>query len=395
MNMDPIVIVSIARTPLGNLLGELKDFSAHQLGSHVIKAAVERAQLKPADIHEVLMGCVLPAGQGQAPARQAAINAGIPAAAPCTTVNKVCGSGMKTVMFAHDMLLADSADIIIAGGMESMTNAPYMMLKGRQGYRLGNSQLYDHMMLDGLEDAYDKGRAMGTFAEETAKQYGFTREQQDAFAKTSLERARLAVENNTFALEIAPLTLKTKQGEQLIDKDERPFSVNPDRIPTLSPAFAKDGTVTAGNSSAIADGAAALVLMRASEAEKRHLKPLAKIVGHSGYAKKPSEFTTAPVDAIRKLMDKLNWTVNDVDLFEVNEAFAVVTLVAMRDLSIPLEKMNINGGAVALGHPIGASGARILVTLIAALKHHALKRGIASLCIGGGEATAVAVEIIA
>lgn len=395
MQKDPIVIVSMARTPIGNLLGELKDFSANELGAHVIKAAIERAHLKPEDIHEVIMGCVLPAGQGQAPARQAAIKAGIPNSTPCTTINKVCGSGMKSVMFAHDMIQVGTNDIMIAGGMESMTNAPYLLLKGRQGYRLGHNQIFDHMMLDGLEDAYDKGQAMGVFAEQTAKQYGFTRQQQDDFSIASFERAKAATDDKAFANEIAPLTLQTKQGEQIIDKDEHPFSVNPEKIPKLSPAFVKEnGTVTAGNSSSIADGAAALVLMHLSEAQKRGIKPLAYIAGHSAHAKAPAEFTTAPIESIRKLMEKLNWTVNDVDLFEINEAFAVVTMAAMHDLKIPHEKVNVHGGAVALGHPIGASGARILITLIAALQQKGLKRGIASLCIGGGEATAVAVEIL-
>lgn len=394
MQDDPVVIVSIARTPLGNLLGELKTFSATELGSHVIQAAIKRANLQPDDIHEVLMGCVLPAGLGQAPARQAAIHAGIPTSTPCTTINKVCGSGMKSVMFAHDMLLTGSNDVIIAGGMESMSNAPYMLLKARNGYRLGHGQLVDHMMLDGLEDAYEKGLAMGVFAERTAKQAGFTRKQQDDFALSSFERAQYAIREKTFAPEISPLVLQTKQGEQLIENDEHPFSVNPERIPTLPSAFAKDGTVTAGNSSSIADGAAALLLMRLSEAEKRGIKPIAIIKGHSAHAKAPAEFTTAPIDAIRKLMEKLHWTVNDIDLFEINEAFAVVVLAAMHGLKLPREKVNIHGGGIALGHPIGASGARILVTLLSALQHHGFKRGIASLCIGGGEATAVAVEMM-
>lgn len=393
MNNDPIVIVSFARTPIGNLLGELKDFTANELGSTAIKAAIERAHLKPEDIHEVIMGCVLPAGQGQAPARQAAIKAGVPVSTPCTTINKVCGSGMKSVMFGHDELLVGSTDIIVAGGMESMTNAPYLLLKGRQGYRLGKSELYDHMMLDGLEDAYDKGRAMGTFAEECANKYNFTRKQQDDFAISSFERAQYATREGLFKNEIVSLTVTTKQGEQIIDKDEHPFSVNHEKIPKLSPAFAREGTVTAGNSSSIADGAAALVLMRLSEAEKRGIKPIAKIVGHSSAAKAPAEFTTAPVDALKKLMEKIKWTVSDVDLFEINEAFAVVVLAAMHDLKIPREKVNIHGGGIALGHPIGASGARILVTLLSALQQNALKRGIASLCIGGGEATAIAVEM--
>lgn len=393
MNMDPIVIVSFTRTPIANLLGELKDFSANQLGSYAIKAAVERAGLTPTDIHEVIMGCVLPAGQGQAPARQAAILAGIPNSTPCTTINKVCGSGMKSVMFGHDELLVGSADVIVAGGMESMTNAPYLLLKARQGYRLGKSELFDHMMLDGLEDAYDKGRSMGTFAEDCVNKYNLTRKQQDDYAISSFERAQYAIREKMFKDEIVPITLQTKQGEQIIDTDEHPFSVNPEKIPKLSPAFVREGTVTAGNSSSIADGAAALVIMRLSEAEKRGLKPIAKIVAHSSAAKAPAEFTTAPVDALKKLMEKIKWTVNDVDLFEINEAFAVVILAAMYELKIPREKVNIHGGALALGHPIGASGARILVTLVAALKENALKRGIASLCIGGGEATAVAIEM--
>lgn len=393
MKEDSVVIVSIARTPIGNLLGELKDFSGPELGSYAIKSAFQRAELKGSDIHEVIMGCVLPAGLGQAPARQAAIRAGIPAKTPCTTINKVCGSGMKAVMFAHDILLVGSTDIIIAGGMESMTNAPYLLLKGRQGYRLGHSQIYDHMMLDGLEDAYESGRSMGYFAEQCVQKYGFSRKQQDEYALSSFERAQYATREKMFAKEIVPITHQTKHGEQLIDKDEHPFSVNPDKIPTLSPAFVKEGSVTAGNSSSIADGAAALTLMRLSEAEKRGIKPLGKIVGHSSYAKSPNEFTTAPIDATRKLLEKIQWKRDDVDLFEINEAFAVVTLAFMHDLKIPREKVNIHGGACALGHPIGASGARILVTLIAALKKNDLKRGIASLCIGGGEATSIAIEI--
>ncbi len=394
MQKDPVVIVSIARTPIGNLLGDLKDFSGHQLGSLAIKTAIERATLKPDAIHEVLMGCVLPAGQGQAPARQASLGAGIPNTTPCTTINKVCGSGMKAVMFAHDMLAMESNDVMIAGGMESMTNAPYLLLKARQGYRLGHSQIFDHMMMDGLEDAYDKGKAMGVFAEECAKKYGFTRKQQDDFALASFERAQRATNEKLFANEIIAITQKTKQGDVIIDRDEHPFSVKPERIPTLSPAFAKEGTVTAGNSSSIADGAAALVLMRLSTAEKLGIKPLAKIIGHAGSAKAPAEFTTAPIDAMRSLMNKIKWSVTDVDLFEINEAFAVVVMAAMHDLSIPHDKVNIHGGGIALGHPIGASGARILVTLLGALQNKQLKRGIASLCIGGGEATAVAVEMM-
>lgn len=394
MQQDTVVITSIARTPIGNLLGELKPFSGNQLGSIVIKAAILRAKLKPSDIHEVIMGCVLPAGQGQAPARQAAIHAGIDTSTPCTTINKVCGSGMKAVMFAHDALIVGSTDIIVAGGMESMTNAPYLLLKARQGYRLGRSEIYDHMMLDGLEDAYEN-KAMGLFAENCATKYNFTRKQQDDFAIASFERAKKATEKKHFDGEIVPVTIKTKQGETIIDKDEHPFSVNPEKIPTLSAAFVKDGTVTAGNASSIADGAAALTLMRLQDAEKRGIKPLARIIAHASSAKAPAEFTTAPIDAIKKLMEKVKWKVADVDLFEINEAFAVVALAAMHDLNIPHEKLNIHGGACALGHPIGATGARILVTLISAMQHHGLKRGIASLCIGGGEATAVAVEMLA
>lgn len=390
---DPIVIVSFARTPIGNLLGELKDFSGHQLGSSVIKAVVERAGLKPEDAHEVIMGCVLPAGQGQAPARQAAIHAGIPTATPCTTINKVCGSAMKALMFAHDGILTGSTDIVVAGGMESMTNAPYMLLKARQGYRLGKNEIFDHMMMDGLEDAYDAGRPMGYFAEECVKEFNFTRQQQDDFSINSFERAQKATREKLFAAEIVPLTVSTKQGEKTITEDERPFSVSPERIPTLRAAFAKDGTVTAGNSSAIADGAAAVMVMRESEAIKRGVKPIARVLAHSTHAQAPAQFTTAPIDATKKLLEKVNWSLNDVDLFEVNEAFAVVALAYMKALNIPREKVNIHGGACALGHPIGATGARILVTLISALQQNNMKRGVATLCIGGGEATAVAIEI--
>lgn len=393
MQDDPVVIVSTARTPIGNLLGELKDFSANQLGAHVIKAAVQRAKLRPTDIHEVIMGCVLPAGQGQAPARQAAMKAGIPESTPCTTINKVCGSGMKSVMFAHHDILMGAADVVIAGGMESMSNAPHLLTKARQGYRIGQGELHDHMMLDGLEDAYDKGRSMGFFAEQCVQQYGFTRKQQDDFALISFDRAKRATNEKLFANEIISLMIQTKNGEHLIEKDEHPFSVNPEKIPTLSPSFVKDGTVTPGNSSSIADGAAALVLMRLTEAEKRGIQPLARIVGHCSSAKIPSAFTTAPIDATRKLMEKLKWNVKDIDLFEINEAFAVVALAAMQDLHIPHEKVNVHGGACALGHPIGASGARILVTLLSALKQKNLKRGLATLCIGGGEATALGVEL--
>lgn len=392
MENNPVVILSIARTPIGNLLGELKDFSGHALGTFAMQAAINRAQIVPADVHEVIMGCVLPAGQGQAPARQAAIHAGVPDKTPCTTINKVCGSGMKAVMFAHDMLLASSTDVALAGGMESMTNAPYLLTKARQGYRLGNSELFDHMMLDGLSDAYESGKAMGVFAEECVRTYHFTRKQQDDFAAYSFERARKATNEKIFAPEITPIIQKTKQGELIIDKDEHPFSVNPEKIPSLKPAFTKDGTVTAGNSSAIADGAAAVVLMRAAEANKRHLKPLVRIIGHASSAKAPAEFTTAPIDATRLLLNKINWRVEDVDLYEINEAFAVVALAFMTELKIPLEKINIHGGACALGHPIGATGARLIVTLVSAMLQTNSKRGIATLCIGGGEATAIALE---
>jgi acetyl-CoA C-acetyltransferase len=391
---NSVVIASIGRTPQGKLLGSLKDLTAVQLGSAVIKGTLDRSGLTASDIQEVIMGCVLPAGLGQAPARQAALGAGIPPSVPCTTVNKVCGSGMKAVMFAHDGILAGSNSIYIAGGMESMTNAPYLIPKGRQGYRLGHAEILDHMMLDGLEDAYEKNRAMGYFAEECATEYGFTRETQDKYAIASLERAQKAIREKSFVEEIIPLTLKTRQGDIVVDTDEHPNSVKAEKIPQLPPAFVKDGTVTAANSSAIADGAAALVLMSGEEAEKRKIKPLARIVGHSTFAKPPHQFTTAPISAIRQLLDKIQWKIEEVDLFEINEAFAVVTLAAMHDLNIPHEKLNIHGGGCALGHPIGASGARILVTLISALKAAGLKKGIASLCIGGGEATAIAVEIL-
>ncbi len=394
MQADPIIISSYARTPIGNLLGELKTFSAVELGAAAIGAAVSRAKLQPSDVHEVIMGCVLPAGLGQAPARQAALAAGIPVSTPCTTINKVCGSGMKSVMFAHDMLCAGTGDILVAGGMESMTNAPYLLKKAREGYRLGHGELLDHMMLDGLEDAYDKGRPMGFFGESCASQFGFTRAQQDAFSVESLLRARKANENNWFAREIIPLTVKTKQGDVVVDKDEKPFSVNPEKIPQLKPAFLKDGTITAGNSSSIADGAAAVTLMRVSEATKRGIKPIAQIVGHASSAKTPAEFTTAPIDATRTLLHKTGWKVEDVGLFEVNEAFAVVAMAFMQELKVPHDKINVHGGACALGHPIGASGTRIIVTLLAAMQERNIKRGIATLCIGGGEATAIGLELM-
>lgn len=396
MQNDPIVIVSVARTPQGKMLGELKDLTAPQLGAIAIKAAIDRAHLKPEDVQEVIMGCVLPAGQGQAPARQAALGAKLPTSTNCTTVNKMCGSGMQAVILACNALRAgDSNNVFVAGGMESMTNAPYLIPKARHGYRLGHTQIFDHMMLDGLEDAYDKGRPMGQFAEQCAQKYHFSRQDQDAFAIGSLERAKKAIQEKTFAEEIVPVVMQTKQGEKVVDTDEQPGAVNIEKVTQLPPIFQKEGTVTAANSCSISDGAAAIVLMRQSEAEKRGLKPLARVIDYSSFSKPPEEFTTAPVDALKKLLNKLNWTVKDVDLFEINEAFAVVPMAAMKDLNIPREKVNIHGGGCALGHPIGATGARIIVTLISALKKHKLKRGIASLCIGGGEATAIAVENLA
>ncbi len=394
MNQDPIVIIATARTPQGGLLGELKDATASQLGATAIAAAVERAGLQSDDINDVIMGCVLPAGQGQAPARQAALGAGIPQSTGCTTINKMCGSGMKAVMLAHDNLLAGSHDVMVAGGMESMSNAPYLMAKARGGYRLGHGQLTDHMFLDGLEDAYQKGQLMGVFAEATAQKFKISREQQDAFAIASLERAQQAASAGHFNAEIAAHTIKTRKGEVTVESDEQPRKAKPEKIPQLKPAFAKDGTVTAANSSSISDGAAALVLMRQSEAQKRGLTPVATIVAHSTNAHEPAWFTTAPVGAITKVLDKANWALSDVDLFEINEAFAIVTMVAMKELDIAHAKVNVYGGACALGHPIGASGARIIVTLLSALQQQGKKRGVAALCIGGGEATAVAVELM-
>jgi acetyl-CoA C-acetyltransferase len=392
---DAIVIVGAARTPMAGFQGELASLTAPQLGAAAIAAALERSGLKPETIDEVLMGCVLPAGLGQAPARQAALGAGLPLATGCTTVNKMCGSGMRAAMFAHDMLAAGSVDVVIAGGMESMTNAPYLLPKARGGMRMGHGQVLDHMFYDGLEDAYDKGRLMGTFAEECAASFGFSREAQDAFAVESLVRAKRANEDGSFAWEIAPVKVAGRKGDELtIARDEQPFKANLEKIPTLKPAFSKTGTVTAANSSSISDGAAALVMMRASQAEALGLAPLARIVGHSTFAQEPSKFTTAPVGAIRKLLEKNNWRANDVDLYEINEAFAVVTMAAMREHAIAHEKVNVHGGACALGHPIGASGARILVTLIGALRKQGGKRGVASLCIGGGEATAMGIEIV-
>jgi acetyl-CoA C-acetyltransferase len=394
MSQDSVVIVGIARTPQGKLLGALKDLSATELGAAAIKAAVERATLEPTDIDEVFMGCVLPAGLGQAPARQAALDAGLPVTTPATTISKVCGSGMKSVMLAYDAICAGTNEIVVAGGMESMTNAPYLLLKARQGYRLGHNDLYDHMALDGLEDAYNDCHPMGYFAEDCAQKYHFTRKEQDQYAITSLERARAAIQENMFANEITPIVIKTRQGETMVDTDEHPGSVKIEKIPQLPSVFIEEGTVTAANSSAIADGAAALVLMSESEAEKRGIKPLARIIGHATAARAPEEFTIAPIDAINKLLDKIDLTVNHIDLFEINEAFAVVTMAAMRDLKIPHAKLNIYGGGCALGHPIGATGARIIVTLISALQNCDLQRGIAALCIGGGEATAIAIELL-
>jgi acetyl-CoA C-acetyltransferase len=394
MKTDPIVIVSAARTPMGAFQGELKGFAAPELGATAIRAAVERARIRPEDVQEVLMGCVLPAGQGQAPARQASLGAGLSLAAGCTTVNKMCGSGMKAAMFANDLLISGSSEIIVAGGMESMTNAPYLLPKARAGLRMGHGQVIDHMFYDGLEDAYDKGRLMGSFAEDCAQKYSFSRTAQDEFAVSSLQRAQAANKDGSFAWEITPIAVKAGKDEKFIEMDEPPFKANFEKIPTLKPAFRKDGTVTAANSSSISDGAAALVMMRRSSAEKRGLAPLAVVVGHSTHAQEPGWFTTAPVGAIKKLLEKTNWTASQVDLYEINEAFAVVAMAAMKEHGLPHEKVNVHGGACALGHPIGASGARILVTLIGALRKRGLKRGVASLCIGGGEATAMAVELI-
>lgn len=391
---DPIVICAAKRTPLGSFLGCLSPLSAVDLGAAAIKGALEASQIPRDDISETIMGCVLPAGLGQAPARQAAIAAGLPMHAGATTINKMCGSGMKAVMLAHDSLLADDSQVIIAGGLESMSNAPYLMKKARSGYRLGHGELYDHLFLDGLEDAYDKDKLMGWFAEETAKKYHFTRKAQDDFARLSLARAKQATDNGSFANEIIPVTARTRHKSQIITHDEGPLTLDPEKIKTLKPAFQKDGTVTAANSSSISDGAAALVLMRRSQAVKRGIEPVAKILGHASYAQQPQWFTTAPAFAIKHLLEKIKWQSSRVDLYEINEAFAVVTLAAIRELGLSPDIVNINGGACALGHPIGASGARILVTLLHALQKNNLKRGIASLCIGGGEATAMAIELL-
>jgi acetyl-CoA C-acetyltransferase len=389
---DPVVIVAAARTPMGGFMGDLKDATAAELGAAAIRAVVARAGIAPDQVDEVIMGNVLPAGQGQAPARQAALGGGLPLATGCTTINKMCGSGMKAAMLAHDLLVAGTNRVMIAGGMESMSNAPYLLPKARGGLRLGHGEVKDHMFLDGLEDAYDKGRLMGTFAEDCAGTYRFTREAQDRFAIESLSRAQRAIQEGLFAAEVVPFEAKSGRDTRTVEHDEQPLKARLDKIPTLRPAFRKDGTVTAANSSSISDGGAALVLMPRSEADRRGLTPLAVVAGHATHAQEPNLFTTAPVGAMRKLFEKTGWNKDAVDLYEINEAFAVVTMAAMHDLDLPHAKVNVHGGACALGHPIGASGARILVTLLAALRQYGLKRGVAALCIGGGEATAMAIE---
>jgi acetyl-CoA C-acetyltransferase len=391
---DPIVIVSAARTPMGSFQSDFASLAAHDLGGAAIKAAVERAGISPELVTEVLFGNCLMAGQGQAPARQAAFKGGLPKSAGAVTLSKMCGSGMRAAMFAHDMLVAGTHDVLVAGGMESMTNAPYLMLKGRSGYRMGHDRIFDHMMLDGLEDAYEPGRSMGTFGEDCVAKYSFTRAEQDHFATTSVQRARAATESGAFAAEITPVTVKDRSGERVVSTDEGPGKVKLDKITSLKPAFKKDGTITAASSSSINDGAAAMVLMRASTATQLGCKPLARIVSHATHAQEPEWFATAPVGATQKALAKAGWKVEDVDLWEVNEAFAVVPMALMKELNVPHDKVNVNGGACALGHPIGASGARIMVTLIHALKARGLKRGLATLCIGGGEGTAVALELI-
>ena len=394
MSDDPIVIVGMARTPMGGFQGDLSTVTSTELGSTAISAAIQRAGISPDQIDEALMGCVLPAGLGQAPARQAALGAGLPEGVPCTTINKMCGSGMKAMMMAHDTIKAGVSNIVVAGGMESMTNSPYILPKIRGGLRLGHAEVKDHMFLDGLEDAYEKGSLMGKFAEETATSYQFTREAQDDFAIESLSRANAAIINGNFEAEIAPVTIQSRKGDIEVTFDEQPGKAKPEKISTLRPAFAKDGTVTAANASSISDGAAALVLMKQSEATKRGLKAIAAIRGHSSHAQKPSLFTTAPVGALKKLFNQTGWTKDDVDIYEINEAFAVVTMAVMHELDIPHEKVNIYGGACALGHPIGASGARISVTLLNALKNEEKTKGVATICIGGGEAVAVALELL-
>jgi acetyl-CoA C-acetyltransferase len=392
MQNDPVVIVAAARTPIGGLLGDFASLAAADLGGVAIEAAVARAGIAATDVEEVIFGNCLMAGQGQAPARQASLKGGLPLSTHCTTLSKMCGSGMKAAMLAHDAILAGSADIVVAGGMESMTNAPYLLPKARAGMRMGHGTVYDHMFLDGLEDAYDKGKLMGVFAEQCADKYAFTREAQDEFALRSLSRALAANQDGSFKWEIAPVTVAGRKGDIVIENDEQPAKANAEKIPLLKAAFRKDGTVTAANASSISDGAAALVLMRRSVAEKRGLAPLAIILGHATHAQEPGWFTTAPVGAMQKLYARLGWTPGDVDLYEINEAFAVVTMAAMREHGLPPEKVNVHGGACALGHPIGASGARIIVTLLGALRKYGARRGMASLCIGGGEATALAIE---
>ncbi len=391
---DPVVIVSYARTPMGGFQGALAGAKSTELGSAAVKAAIERAGVSGDQVQQIFMGCVLPAGLGQAPARQAALGAGLPLSVEATTVNKMCGSGMQAAMMAHDALLAGTADVIVAGGMESMTNAPYLMGKHRGGARIGHDTISDSMYLDGLEDAYTPGKLMGAFAEDSARNYQFTREEQDAYAIESLTRAKAAIASGAFEREITPVTVKTRKGEDVVSQDEQPGKADPAKIPTLRPAFAKDGTITAANASSISDGAAALVMMRESTAKKLGLTVIAKVVSHAAHAHEPGLFTTAPVPAIQKALDKAGWRIDDVHLFEVNEAFAVVPMIAMRDLNIPHDKLNVNGGATALGHPIGASGARVLCTLISALQTRGGTKGVASLCIGGGEATAMAVELV-
>ena len=392
MTEDPIVIVGMARTPMGSFQGSLSSISAPKLGSVAITAALERAQVSNEDVSEVIMGCVLPAGQGQAPARQAALGAGVPMDVGATTINKMCGSGMKATMFGHDLIVAGSADIAVVGGLESMSNAPYLLPKVRQGLRMGHGEIKDHMFIDGLEDAYDKGRLMGVFAENTAEKYQFTRESQDEFAIRSLKRGKKANEDGSFDGEMVPVTIKTRKEEVLVDRDEQPFSADLEKIPTLKPAFRKDGTVTAANSSSISDGASALVLMRWSEAEKRGITPLAAIVAHATHSQEPEWFTTAPVGAISRLFERTGWSKEEVDLFEINEAFAVVTMAAMREHGLSVEQVNVHGGACAMGHPVGSSGSRIICTLVGAMHKYGVSKGIAALCIGGGEATAVAIE---
>ncbi len=394
MDTDSIVVVGAARTPMGGFQGELKDATAPQLGATAIAGALRDGGLAAEQVDEVLMGCVLPAGQGQAPARQASLAAGIRKATGCTTVNKMCGSGMKTAMLAYDSIVAGSNRVVVAGGMESMSNAPYLLGKARAGLRMGHAQMLDHMFVDGLEDAYDKGRLMGSYAEDCAQHYQFTRDSQDEFAVESLTRAQRAIDSGAFAAEVATVTITTRRGEQRVERDEQPHKAKFDKIPQLKPAFRESGTVTAANSSSISDGAAALVLMRESDAEQRAATPIARILGHASYADEPGWFTTAPIHAIRRLLDKLNWQTDDVDLYEINEAFAVVTMAAMRDLNLPHDNVNVHGGACALGHPIGASGARIIVTLLNALRQRRAKRGVAALCIGGGEATAMGFELV-